>query len=352
MLIGASASTSIIDTCLNFGTTTPTIGNSYNTGVSNPCTSAEAAIIGGGFTQSGTSGSTITVNQCYGNCGSPAITLANTNSTHTTNFNQTIMQFYQFQSNLNGFVVNASVNVAKSYTGASGQAIFLAIYTISSCPTGQLPFTPSCPGNQVGVFNGGPPQKGKFSLFVSPNQIPVQNGQWLAIGFSCLVSSCDLNDTNTNVPLFQVNGQASPPTLTQSFQTTCSCKTGAWLFIRGNVVTGAGPSQPSTAFCPGILDCLLPQWSQSWCFNPTASCVNSGGLLVATIVAVVLTFFVAKGSSEFMPSMKLPIGEVFLVMELAWIFIMTGVGVIFVWVPIFFFFLISVLFGKQTGRYL
>lgn len=53
-----------------------------------------------------------------------------------------------------------------------------------------------------------------------------------------------------------------------------------------------------------------------------------------------------------MPSMKLPIGEVFLVMELAWIFIMTGVGVIFVWVPIFFFFLISVLFGKQTGRYL
>jgi hypothetical protein len=57
-------------------------------------------------------GTTVTTTQCYGNCGNPAVTIANTNSTHTINFNQTITLLYEFQSNLNGFVQNYTLNYA------------------------------------------------------------------------------------------------------------------------------------------------------------------------------------------------------------------------------------------------
>src|SRR5438445_6243326 len=59
-------------------------------------------IMGGTFTATAQTGTTVTVTQCYGNCGNPAITLDNTNSSHTVNFNQSITLFYEFQSNLNG----------------------------------------------------------------------------------------------------------------------------------------------------------------------------------------------------------------------------------------------------------
>src|SRR5690242_7246848 len=65
---------------------------------------------------------------CFGNCGNPAVTLANTNSTHTVNFNQSITLFYQFQSNLNGQVLNITTNVAKSYN--NGNSLILGVYTI------------------------------------------------------------------------------------------------------------------------------------------------------------------------------------------------------------------------------
>lgn len=338
--------------CFNFSTGSPTGSQTTGSGLgAAQCSTNTQVVTGVTFTPQGQTGQTNTVTQCYGNCGTPAITLVNTNSTHTVNFNQSITLFYEFQSNLNGFVINASINFAKTYSSSSGQVGFLTIYTIPSCPLGQTPFSSSCPGLAQQGFNGGPPSKGRFTLTVTGATIPITNGEWLAVAFSCQTSGCDLNDTNTNVPQFQTNG-IGPPVISQSSQTTCTCKTGAWLFIRGNVVSGSGPSQPSVPFCSGVLDCLLPQWAQSWCFNPTASCTNSGGILVALIVAIVSTFFLGYGGHEFMPTAKLPIGEIFMVTFLAWIFILTGVSVIFVWVPLFFFFVISVMFGKHTGRYL
>src|SRR6266699_3603860 len=86
------------DTGFTFGTTNPT--GSYNTaGVA-----SLQGVVGGTFQSvaSGGGGGTVAGTQCYGNCRSPRITLANTNSTHTINFNQTITLFYQFQSNING----------------------------------------------------------------------------------------------------------------------------------------------------------------------------------------------------------------------------------------------------------
>ncbi len=91
---------------LNFGTPNPSIGG---TGTS---AFGFGPIVGGTFqplTQI-TPGSGLT--QCYGNCGSPAITLANTNSTKSINFNQSITLLYVFQSNLNGVILNLTTNLA------------------------------------------------------------------------------------------------------------------------------------------------------------------------------------------------------------------------------------------------
>ena len=85
------------------------------------------------------------VDKCFGNCGAPAVTLANTNSTHTTNFNQSITLFYIVQSTLNGFVENVTTQIARSYT--NGQTVAIGLYTVDPvCTASNNPFTPQCPG--------------------------------------------------------------------------------------------------------------------------------------------------------------------------------------------------------------
>ncbi|HZY47488.1 MAG TPA: hypothetical protein VFE96_06790, partial [Candidatus Bathyarchaeia archaeon] len=136
-----------------------------------------------------------TITQCFGNCGSPAITLANTNSTHTTNFNQSITLLYEFQSSLNGYLLNVTTNVAKSYKAIPNGPSF-GVYLVTSCPIGQSPFTPQCPGvlsTQSGAQNFFSPAKGRASF--SGLLIPVSNGQWIGIAMTAFFSGFDVNDT-------------------------------------------------------------------------------------------------------------------------------------------------------------
>lgn len=350
MLLGASGSQAFFDTNFNYGTPNPS-GSYTNTASANQC----GPIVGGSFTAAGTTGTTITVTQCYGNCGSPAITLANTNSTHTINFNQSITLLYEFQSNLNGFVQNYTLNYAAicgSGSKCTANTLYMALYTIPSCPLGQTPFGPQCPGLRVSQGSNGPPSKARIS-FVASN-VAVSNGQWVGIGVSGTFNGIDINDTNTNVNLFQTNEGTVPPSISQAVAVAgTTSKMGAWAWIKGNGVTGGPPTSGGSNFnCPGFLDCLLPNWVSSFCFNQSAACLNASGLIWAMIFAGLSTFILAKYGSELMPGVKLPFGEIFLLFSLVFIFVMAGLSLIFVWVPLFFFFVVSILIGKKTGTYL
>src|SRR5439155_22919986 len=163
---------------------------------------------------SGSGSSVASITQCYGNCGNPPITLANTNSTHTVNFNQTITLLYEFQSNLNGFVKNYTLNYAAvcgSGNKCVSNTLFLALYTIPSCGLGQTPFSSQCPGLRVSQASFSPPTKARLSGVAS--SISVFAGQWVGVAVSATFSGIDINDTNTNVNLFQTNEGTTPSSI-------------------------------------------------------------------------------------------------------------------------------------------
>ena len=61
------------------------------------------------------------------------------------------------------------------------------------------------------------------------------------------------------------------------------------------------------------------------------------------------TFFTLKGWGElsFAGSAKLPIVDVFLFWGIVWMLAMGGLSLTFAWVPLFFFFVIALMFGKH-----
>lgn len=298
-----------------------------------------------GAAQAGTTIST----KCFGNCGNPAVTIAKTNSTHLINFNQSITLFYPFQSSLNGFFVNASVFVGKTYN--NGQQITVGIYIAYSCPVGATPFTAACPGSLIVSNSFLNPAKGKITVTVPGSTTGIANGQNAAVAFSCLYAPCDINDTNTVVPISQTAGNM-PPLISQSssFTGTCSCLTGAWAYITGNVVTGVPTITPTNAACAGFLDCLLPNWVNSLCSNPTPTCTSISGMIWAGGLAIFFTFFTLKGWGEIGPAVgnvKLPVVDVFLFWGLVWMLAMGGLALTFVWIPLFFFLVVALMFGKH-----
>jgi len=180
-----------------------------------------------------------TTTQCYGNCGSPAVTIANTNSTHATNFNQSITLFYLAQSNLNGVILNVTTNVAKTY--ANGESIAIGLYTVDPiCTASNNPFTPQCPGflvQQRGLSSN--PSKGIFTMSTNA---AVQNGQWFGLAVTGGFQGLDLNDTNTNVNLNQASGQI--PTVISQYALLGTSKLALYAFVRGNsIITQPGAGQ-------------------------------------------------------------------------------------------------------------
>lgn len=290
---------------------------------------------------------------CFGNCGNPAVTLANTNSTHTVAFNQSIELFYSFQSNLNGQVLNITANVAKTYS--NGNSLVLGVYTIPSCSAGQPPFSPICPGALQKSSTIQNPSKGMNSF--TNLAIPVSNGQWVGLAFTATFGGMDLNDTNTQVPINQASdgGGALNPTVSQSTVFASLSKIGLWGFLTGNVITGI-PPPPTTGAggsnCSGILDCILPSLVFSLCSNQTPQCQNASALVWALILSIISLFFVFRTTGNLMPGVRIPIGEAFTLALIVWIFVLSGLQLLFVWVPLFFFFIAAVIFGKKTGTFL
>lgn len=336
--------TSYAEIELNYNTGTPVKGGTGTT------VQGFSLIVGGTFQPVGSSSGQTAITQCYGNCGTPAVTLVNTNSTHAFNFNQSITFFYEFQSNLNGFLLNITTSIAKTYTN---QFVSLGVYEIASCAQGVTPFSGACPGlllqsSQVG---GNPLLKGKVSLGFANGQIAVQNGQWVGISVTATYSGLDLNDTNTNVGLFTTQG-ANPPAITASSLTSCACKMGLWAFITGNVVTGPGAITPTSA-CPSFatLDCILPFLVNGLCSNVTPQCQSSSALVWILGLTIVSELAIGMGFDRIRPGSQVPIGETFVLMLLIWTFIMTGLSLLFLWVPVFFFMIAALMFSKHTGRF-
>lgn len=239
MLLGASPSTSILNACFQFATTSPGVGSTFTNSNSGSCSEVEV-IAGATFQTVASGGGGSPVTQCYGNCGSPAVTLANTNSTHTTNFNSTVTLFYQAQSNLNGFIRNETIVMARNYN--NGMRLFSGIYVVDLACTnnGGTPFTAQCPGFLTAAASNAFPGKGKNAMLTN---IAISNGQWFGIAVSGSFTGLDLNDTNTSVPLFQ-NAGITPAQITQSSASTnpaSPAKPAVYAFVQGNTVTSSPP---------------------------------------------------------------------------------------------------------------
>jgi hypothetical protein len=232
------------------------------------------------------------ITQCYGECGSPAITIQNPNATHTINFNQSLTLFYEFQSTLSGLLLNETVNVAKSYS--NGQQIGLGVYT-ASCAIGQTPFTTQCagtlqPGSGVSPFVV---SKGQFSISLNLNVVPQE---WVGIAVSGYFSGLDLNETNgtcgDGTSGICVNGmQYTSGFLPQIISTSQACatssstpcdvsnlsKTGMWAWIQGNIIKGASPPPPSAGCINSDLSCFL---IASACGLTPSNCFIGGGVFL------------------------------------------------------------------------
>jgi len=258
--------------------------------------------------------------------------------------------FYEFQSNLNGFIVNVTTNLARSYT--NGQSVFMGLYVVNSCPSTQTPFSQQCPGLLVLGSNTGVSTKGR-TFINAGSRYPVFNGQWVGIAVSGQYSGLDLNDTNTNLPGFQTNEGKTPPTIVNAQSLPGGTKLGLWAWIIGNVIVGVPPpSGPSGNFC-GFLDCLLGAIINSFCSTVTVGCQTSSGIFWAIMFTIMIIMTLKYGEAKILgPNSKMAFGgEIFGLIFLSFIFMEAGLGLITAFVPIFFIFVVSLAFAKHTGRF-
>jgi hypothetical protein len=335
---GINAVTS--DTALAFGNTNPVVG-------STPVTSGQTGGCGcviGGSIQSNT-GSVGTTTQCYGNCGNPPITLANTNSTHSINFNQSITLLYEFQSNLNGFIVNVTTNIAKNYVS---NQMSLAIYEVVGCPIGTTPFTATCPGSRQAVLANSGPQSGRGRGNFLITNIPVANGQWVGIAITFTFSGSDVNDTNTNVSLFQTSGSV-PQTINSVSSSSCTCKMALWAWITGNTVSGLPPSGSVSGNCGNGIGDFLFCLTLSFCTGniPTPSCQLAGGFFWAMVYSGFGIIFLAFLTKKTTGDVTVVPTTVYFFVPIAVFFTFISLGALPAWVALFFFVIIAFIFADM-----
>lgn len=187
----------------------------------------ELLAIGGSVTQ---------VSNCYGNCGSPAVTRTNTNSTKGINFNVSQTWFYENQILFPALIINETASVACTYGTAqcpNSNSLFIGIWVTQTNCFGAVPFTATCQGQLVASGGTLNPVKGLFTIPVNYN---VFTGQWIAIGFSATRNGMQLNDTNTAVAIFNQQGNGPPILNTAVAQGTSKANVYAW--ATGNTITG------------------------------------------------------------------------------------------------------------------
>lgn len=301
---------------------------------------------------------------CYGNCGSPPITLINTNATHTTAFNQSLTLFYEAQAQANGFVANVTVNVAKTYI--NGQQVSLGIYTVQPCPPNQFPFTAACPAQlQASLTSSQNPTKGRFAF--STFQIPVTVGQWFGIAVSATLSGLDLNNTNTACSAAGSGFCANPPGLVQTAgnmpSTISSTVTlpatlsnvGLWAFVTSAIANGIpAPSQGPCGNNFAQIDCFLPALINDFCNQVTVACQTQSALLWTMILALIFFIIAIAAFSSFVPFAHISFADgmgLFTLLILIVVFMMTSAGLLPVWVDIAVFMVLAIEFGdKLKGR--
>jgi hypothetical protein len=236
---------------------------------------------------------------CYGVCGNPAVTLINANATHTLNFNISSTLFYIMQSQLNGFVDNVTVNVAKSYT--NGVVAYLGIYT-TTCPIQTQPFSASCPGvlqTSKGFTN---PAKGFLNL---PLQTPMAIGQWMGIAVSSSIGPLDLNETNGSCggtgavncafpPGGVVASGIMPSQISSYIPTTIlhMNNTGIWAFVTGSITSGVQPP-PIGSICNQNVDLVCFEYNSICALSPSNCMV--GGLVYMFGYFLIISFSVNLG---------------------------------------------------------
>ncbi len=308
-------------TCFQSGSiasTASALDKFYSTSGSTPSTSAYTSGGSGGNTvthmtlellNAGGSPSNLgTLTACYGNCGTPAVTLVNTNSTHSINFNNSITLFYEFQSNLNGFILNETVNIAKTYL--NGEQVGLGIYT-ANCNAGVTPFTSACVGQQrANTISNPNVAKGKFSLIPSP--IPVTSGTWVGIAVTAINSGLDLNDTNTSVALFQQSPGTIPPLLNNGASFNCACKIGMWAYITGNTV-GIPPPSIGGQGCGADVVCFM---IASACGLTPSNCLI-GALAFGLIYSFASIIILEAVSAKIGSNMTIP-GGIYVLTFMGW----------------------------------
>lgn len=293
------------------------------------------------------------ITSCYGECGIPAITLVNPNATHPVNFNQSFTLFYEFQSNLNGVLLNVTTNVAKTYN--NGQQIALGVYT-ASCPPGTTPFTIACAGSlQPGFAISNPSvPKGRFSIGTN---IPVVSGQWIAIAFTAIYSGLDLNQTNGTCGDNTSGICASPGmfyskgTIPQSLSQTSACNTtnspcnfgsmsstGLWAWINGNVVINTPLPPPSIGCINSDLACFM---IASACALTPSNCFIGGAVylfIYFTIFVAGISICISWVNSSYEVELHFP-PAVFFLFFLVELFMFTAMGLIpqYVTIVVFIF---------------
>src|SRR4029077_7587593 len=277
----------------------------------------------------------------------------NTNSSHSINFNQSITLFYEFQSNLNGFLNNITISFGKSYSNSL--TAYLAFYSVSNCPAGNTPFSNQCPGSATGISKAFTnPVKGKFTVSANPNTINVFNGQWLGVAISSSFSGLDLNDTNSNVNIFQTNGIMPATIQTSSQFTQCACKIGAWAFLTGNVVIGTPPpSVPST--CGNGIGDFLICLTLSFCTGtPNAGCQRGGGLFWALLYSgigiVMIMWADHKLAGQGEDGERIIPGDVYFFVPIGVFFMFVALGALPAWVAFIIFAMVAYLFADLLSR--
>lgn len=262
-----------------------------------------------------------TVTQCLGTCGS----ILNTNSTHTTNFNASVTLFYSVQTNVNGFVLNASTVIAKSYV--NGMTVYLGVYVVDrTCTATANPFTPQCPGALIRSQSFTNPAKG--ALAVQTN-IAVLTGQWIGIALSASFSGLDVNDTNTPGTLLRAAGIM--PSFISQYVSLGSSNMALKGFINGNA--SSSTSNPLAGCTTGDIPCTLSNFVTAL-----------GGNLLGGLAAFGLLFGFTAGFMLYVgrerdPQTRVVTGnmfgwEMFLFVGVIFMLIFYAAGIFPIWVPV------------------
>lgn len=286
---------------------------------------------------------------CFGNCGNPAVTLANTNSTHSVAFNQTITLLYTFQSQLNGQVLNVTTSLAKSYS--NGQTMTLGVYTVPVCPPGITGFTTPCPGVLQTQTTFNLPAKGRTSI--NNLAVPVSAGQWVGIAVTALYTGLDLNDTNTQVVMLQASG-SMPASISQTTTFSTTSKVGMWAYVTGNVVTGTPPPTTVGGLCFG-LDCILTNAVNSLCTVVSAACQTASSMFLVIILTIISILVLAFFFNQILPTVnigRLGLGEIGILIFVMWIAIFTSFSLMSLYVLAITFSIVAILMGKRVSGYI